>query len=159
MAKLIVRELRVGDLETIAEGLRQADRDEIEATTGETDALPVLQSGVATSSMAWVIEVGGVAAGVFGVAPAAPDVGVPWMLGTYALERAPKQLTKLGRVYVHRMADKYETLVNYVDARNLKSVYWLSCLGFTVNPHTEPFGIAGLPFHRFGMTRSCAPRI
>jgi hypothetical protein len=158
MAKLIVRELRDGDLDAIAAGLRQADRDEIEATTGQTDVLPVLQDGVAVSSMAWAIEVGGEPAGVFGVAPAVPDVGVPWMLGTYALERAPKQLTKLGRAYVHRMTDKYETLVNYVDARNVKSVYWLSRLGFTVSPQTEPFGVAGLPFHRFGMNRPCAPR-
>jgi hypothetical protein len=86
------------------------------------------------------------------VSPAG-DIGVPWMLGTPALERAPKQLTKLGRAYVHLMSDKYATLLNYVDARSLKSVYWLACLGFTVQKETEPYGVFGLPFHRFGMNR------
>lgn len=153
MAKLIVRAVREGDIEVIAAGLRTADRDEIHATLGDADALAVLQQGAARSALLWTIEVGGEAAGLFGVAPASEDIGVPWMLGTYALERAPKQLTKLGRIYVTLMLNKYETLVNYVDARNLKSIYWLARLGFTVHAEPEAFGAFGMPFHRFGMKR------
>jgi hypothetical protein len=152
LAKLIVREVRPGDLETIAAGLRTADVDEIHASAGHRDALAVLRTGADMSAMLWTIEVDGEPAGLFGVTPAA-DIGVPWMLGTPALERAPKQLTKLGRRYVHLMNAKYATLLNYVDARSLKSVYWLARLGFTVNAETEPYGAFGMPFHRFGMKR------
>lgn len=153
MAKLIVRALREGDIETIAAGLRTADRDEIHATLGDTDVQTVLRQGIARSELIWTIEVGGEPAGLFGVAPAGFHIGVPWMLGTYALERAPKQLTKLGRAYVRLMLDKYETLLNYVDARNLKSIYWLARLGFTVCAEPEPFGAFGMPFHRFGLKK------
>lgn len=147
-----MRDVRSGDIETIAAGLRTADIDEIHASAGHRDALAVLRTGADMSAMLWTIEVDGEPAGLFGVTPAG-DFGVPWMLGTPALERAPKQLTKLGRRYVHLMSEKYATLLNYVDARSLKSVYWLARLGFTVSADTEPYGVFGMPFHRFGMKR------
>lgn len=152
MAKLIVRDVRAGDVETIAANLRNADIDEIYGSCGRCDYLEVVREGAAHSTLLWTIEVDGAPAGVFGVTECA-GVGVPWMLGTPALERAPKQLTKLGRAYVRLMSDKYATLLNYVDARSLKSVYWLARLGFTVQKDTEPYGVFGLPFHRFGMQR------
>lgn len=152
MAKLIVRQVREGDVESIAANLRRADIEEIHGSTGQRDCLDVMRAGAQASTLLWTIEVDGEPAGLFGVTPTG-DIGVPWMLGTPALERAPKQLTKLGRVYVTLMHDKYATLLNYVDARSLKSVYWLARLGFTVQKETEPYGVFGLPFHRFGMNR------
>lgn len=153
MAKLIVRRTREGDIEAVAANLRNADIEEIHGSTGHRDCLAVIQSGVETSVLLWTIEVDGEPAGLFGVTPVAENIGTPWMLGTPALERAPKQLTRLGRAYVHLMSDKYATLLNYVDARSLKSVYWLARLGFTVQKQTEPYGVFGLPFHRFGINR------
>jgi hypothetical protein len=153
LAKLIVRNVRAGDIEAIAADLRNADIEEIHGSVGHRDALKVMREGAESSPLLWTIEVDGEPAGLFGVAHATPEIGVPWMLGTPALERAPKQLTKLGRAYVHLMREKYATLTNYVDARSLKSVYWLARLGFTVNSEPEPYGVFGLPFHRFGMKR------
>lgn len=147
-----MRGVRDGDIEAIAADLRNADIEEIHGSTGHRDCLAVMRQGAELSTLLWTIEVDGEPAGLFGVTPA-DDIGVPWMLGTPALERAPKQLTKLGRAYVTLMSDKYATLLNYVDARSLKSVYWLACLGFTVQKETEPYGVFGLPFHRFGMKR------
>lgn len=152
MAKLIVRGVRDGDVEAIAANLRTADVEEIHGSSGHRDCLAVMRQGAEASALLWTIEVDGEPAGLFGVTPA-DGIGVPWMLGTPALERAPKQLTKLGRAYVRLMNDKYATLLNYVDARSLKSVYWLARLGFTVQKETEPYGVFGLPFHRFGMKR------
>jgi len=152
VAKLIVRPPRAGDIEAIAANLRTADIEEIHGVTGSRDYLSVLRAAAGLSDMLWTIDVDGEVAGLFGVSPSG-DAGAPWMLGTPALERAPKQLTKLGRAYVHLMSAKYATLLNYVDARSLKSVYWLARLGFTVQKETEPYGAFGLPFHRFGMKR------
>ncbi|WP_146120213.1 hypothetical protein [Paraburkholderia sp. BL21I4N1] len=147
-----MRDPRDGDIEAIAADLRSADIEEIHGATGHRDCLAVMRQGAQLSTLLWTIEVDGKPAGLFGVT-AAPGIGVPWMLGTPALERAPKQLTRLGREYVHLMSDKYATLLNYVDARSLKSVQWLDRLGFTVQKETEPYGVFGLPFHRFGMKR------
>jgi hypothetical protein len=152
LAQLIVRAPRAGDIEAIAANLRNADIEEIHGSTGHRDGLAVMRRGAELSTLLWTIEVDGEPAGLFGVTPA-NGFGVPWMLGTPALERSPKQLTKLGRAYVRLMAEKYATLLNYVDARSLKSVYWLARLGFTVQKETEPYGAFGLPFHRFGMQR------
>jgi hypothetical protein len=152
VAKLIVRNTREGDIEAVAANLRVADIEEIHGSVGHRDCLTIMQQGAQTSTLLWTIEVDGEPAGLFGVTPA-QGIGVPWMLGTPALERAPKQLTRLGRAYVTLMNNKYATLLNYVDARSLKSVYWLARLGFTVQKETEPYGVFGLPFHRFGMKR------
>jgi len=46
----------------------------------------------------------------------------------------------------------YSHLENWVDARNTKAINWLRWLGFTVHDPV-PFGVAGLPFHRFDMRR------
>jgi len=152
LSKLVVRAVREGDIESIAANLRIADIEEIHGATGHRDCFAVMRDGALRSTLLWTIEVDGEPAGLFGVAPAL-GFGMPWMLGTPALERAPKQLTKLGRAYVRLMSDKYATLLNYVDARSLKSVHWLARLGFTVHKETEPYGAFGLPFHRFGITR------
>ncbi|WP_250533981.1 hypothetical protein [Caballeronia sp. AZ10_KS36] len=150
MSKLIVREVRAGDLEHIAEYMRPADVDEVEACTGQRDALPILRMGAEISHPVWTIEVAGEPAGIFGAVPA-DGVGSVWMLGTHMLERAPKQLTKLGCAYVRRMAEQYGTLANFVDARNAKSIHWLARLGFTVEKSATQHGALGLPFYRFWM--------
>ena len=152
MARLIVRDVRPGDIEAIAADLRTADIEEVYGASGRRDYLDVMRWGAEHSTLLWTIEVAGEPAGLFGVTPG-DGFGSPWMLGTPALERAPKQLTRLGRAYVRLMNEKYATLLNYVDARSLKSVYWLARLGFTVQTEPEPYGVFGLPFHRFGMQR------
>lgn len=152
MTKLTVRPLQIGDVERIAANLRDVDAAEIYATNGRTDIDAVLYDGVKVSSLIWTIDIDGVPAGLFGVAPtAAHAIGVPWMLGTPALERAPGQLTKKGRVYVARMREAYPTLINFVDARATKSIGWLRLLGFTIAEKPEPFGIFKMPFYRFGV--------
>lgn len=48
------------------------------------------------------------------------------------------------------LAAPFALLTNYVDARNAVSIRWLRWLGFEIEP-AAPFGIHGLPFHRFSM--------
>lgn len=76
--------------------------------------------------------------------------GSPWLLGTTLLDQLPGHLTRSAKTYLSQMQDQYPHLMNYVDARNVRSVRWLRRIGFTVHP-AAPYGFAGLPFHLFEM--------
>lgn len=76
------------------------------------------------------------------------NAAVPWLIGTTTLNRHPGALTRGAMTYLAQIAQQYPRLFNYVDARNTPSIRWLSRLGFAVDP-PAPFGVEGLPFHRF----------
>lgn len=152
MGKPVFRELRPGDIAYVADNMRAADRAEVTAMTGETDMRAALADGVLLSSHYWVLADGEIPMAIFGVAPLSllGEMGSPWLLGTDRLERFPGTLVRDGRRYVRRMLGVYPHLVNFVDARNERSVRWLERLGFDVQA-PRPMGAAGLPFHRFEM--------
>jgi ribosomal protein S18 acetylase RimI-like enzyme len=152
VGSLYFRDLISGDIDHIAANMREADRQEVVAFRGNTDMRAALGSCVLMSSHYWVAAVGAEPIFVFGVVPVSllDGMGAPWMLGTDKTFNYPRILVKDGRRYIREMLELYSTLANFVDARNEKSIRWLKRLGFTVYA-AEPFGHAGLPFHRFEM--------
>lgn len=109
-------------------GLRFSDQ----AMTGLIDGEPVCMWGVVTESM-----IG--------------RIGVPWMLGTSKLDKLARVFLRHCREPLLEMMQGYGKLINYVDARNLRTIKWLRFMGFHVEPETQPYGVSGLPFHRFTM--------
>jgi len=152
VVEVVIRPPRAGDLVVLREKMRQADRDELAAST--LDPLQtVLETSVRDSSMAWSAEIDGNLACIFGCAAIGSMLsrkGAPWMLGTDTLDRHPVILMKTCRGYITHMHETFPHLLNYVDARNVRSVRWLTRLGFTIHP-AQPYGHAGLPFHLFEM--------
>lgn len=149
MADVIFRPAAEGDIALLAANLRQVDRDEITASSGP-DILRAIRHSVAVSpdAFACVSPDGLVALG--GMAPLCLLTGSasPWLLGTDLLDTMPSKLTRTAMAFCTRHAGTYPLQVNYVDARNVRSVRWLRRLGFTIHP-AAPHGVAGLPFHRF----------
>lgn len=142
-----------GDVRYIAERMRQADRDEVFAVRGEVNLVSVVADAVLRSSMCWTgITLEREPVCIFGVVPVSllTGQGSPWMLSTEKVFRFPGALVRETSRYLERMLGVYPHLENYVDARNVRSVRWLTRVGFTVHP-PQPYGAAGLPFHRFEM--------
>lgn len=128
-------------LKHIAENMRQADIDEVSASSG-MDPHEALMVSFRLSSHAWVFTgQGGGAIGVFGVVPHShlPDVGIVWMLGTDDIKTEALGIARRTRPYIREMNEAYGLLWNYVDARNETSIRWLKWGGFRL---LEP--------HRFG---------
>lgn len=149
-----VRYLRDGDIEHVAANMRQADIEEITAGTGSSPADALIES-VMLSTACLALDIDGEPAAIFGVAPLTGmlgSMGSPWLLGTRLLERRPRALIALGPYYRDGMLAMYPHLVNYVDARNTRSIRWLKWLGFEFD-EAKPHGAAGLPFHRFELRR------
>lgn len=136
------------------EGIRPEDESELWAAASKTP-LQVLLQGLKESHEAWVGLADGVPFCMVGVAPRSilGSTGVPWMVGTVALDRHAKAFLRACRPVLQEMLGRYEHLENWVDARNSRAIRWLWWMGFDVGP-TEPYGWMGLPFHHFEMRRA-----
>lgn len=140
-------------IESMLPHVRQADVDEFLATNGWSPRR-VLETGLKTSTFCCAGIINGKVVTIFGVAPASMigGSGIPWLVGTDALEKYQRTfLRRCGKV-VNAMLTVYPYLENYVDARNNAARVWLHWLGFTLE-EPKPYGIHSLPFHRFHMER------
>jgi len=146
------RALQPGDLEFLADNLREADKQELRALLGDDVVFfEVLSTAVMRSSHLWVGALeNDQPVSIFGAAPISMLTGEasPWFLSTDEAYRYPRTLMLEGRRYLSRMLEAYEYLYNYVDARNDRSIRWLKRMGFQLHEAT-PQGVAEMPFHKF----------
>lgn len=138
----------------LAEKMREADRQEVIASSGR-DILAVLEDSLKYSLAPLTAFINGELACVFGCVPfqLIGERAAPWMLGTDVVDKHPGELLRRCRQYTTGMNKAYPHLLNFVDARNHKSIRWLKWMGFTVHP-AVPYGAEKRPFHLFEMRAS-----
>lgn len=149
VADVRIRPAEPGDCDALAANLRAADHDEILASSGEAP-LYIIRESVKQTPKTYTVFIDGELACLFGMAPLGllGRQGAPWLLGTPVLDRHPSVLMRYCLPYIAEMLESRSHLFNYVDARNVRSIRWLKRLGFKFHP-AQPYGVAGLPFHRF----------
>lgn len=140
-------------VEHVAANMRQADQDEIWASSNALP-LPGLIESLRLSHFSSVAVINGEPIAVFGlvITQILGGVGVPWLLGTNAIDKHFRIFVRQAFILVDEMSRKCSTLVNYVHAENLKSVKLLKAVGFTVD-EPAPFGVEGELFHKFYMEK------
>jgi hypothetical protein len=133
----------------VATHLRAEDFDECFAIHGESPHLSILKGWAMSSYRGIISDKIDRAVGIFGVRPAEPlsRIGVIWLLGTDGLNNIKKFFLSISKPIIGEMSKGYDVLINYVDARYIKTLRWLRWCGFTVDD-PEPFGALDLPFHR-----------
>lgn len=139
------------DIEELLPNVRQADIDEFEAASGQ-NAREVLEIGIRVSRVSWTGRINDEVVCIFGVAGMSlmSRKGAPWLVGSDRLEGSSKAFLRRCRKYAVKMLEEYPELENYVDQRNEIAIRWLKWLGFEFD-EAAPYGLAGLPFHRFSM--------
>lgn len=147
-----IRDATVEDCRLLGDTLRQADRDEIAAMSGNHPNLVLLTGVLAGKAWTAVDRRDGEIILMFGTGEGQfPGTGRVWMLASDKLED-PAIAFALGRnsrEWVSRMNEDYPALYNFVDARNAVHIRWLQWCGFTfINKH-ERFGAARVPFYEF----------
>lgn len=133
-------------METIAD-IRAADRRELEAADGDIQRA-VLRGWLGSSYCFAGIDSRGRMLGIFGVFREDAYWWCPWLIGTSALEEHRRDFVRLSAALFPRLRERFPNMRNYVDARNVKSIRWLTRLGFNFGSPV-PYGDAGLPFYRF----------
>lgn len=149
--EILVRPVEFGDVEHVAEHMRRADRDEIEAT-GVPDPIDALTRSIKGSTLCWTGCADGEPGCIFGVVPISMicGIGSPWLLGTDLIPKNAGAFMRHSTPYIHAMLREFPQLYNFVDVRNRKAIAWLRRSGFTMH-EAVPYGPFGLPFHPFEM--------
>lgn len=121
----------------LASRARPEEEAETRALTQET----VLEAGLASlraSTIALAAFADDELVAAFGVVPnsALLGVGVPWVLGSGAVEKRRRFYAVHSRAALARLLAVYPTLVTLLDCRYVRAVRWARWLGFSVS---EPF--------------------
>lgn len=133
---------------TIARRIRAIDKLECE-TFGHSPK-SALRMGLMGSTIAWTVMIDGRPEAMMGAAPVSMvgSMGRPWLLMTDVAGRQAVTLVRLGRIYTAAMHRHYATLENWVHADNVKTIRWLSRLGYAVGPVDVIRGQPMRPFIR-----------
>lgn len=149
-SKASIRPVRTGDAATLAPLLRAEDLAELRA--GGREPLPALEESLASSEVAFAVELGGQLAALGGVVrareallgPVAYDV--PWLLTSAAVARHPAAFWRASVRVLALLRQEFPVLLQYVDARYLAALRWVARLGAEVQP-ARPWGVNGELFH------------
>lgn len=138
---------RAAHIRTIAERMRQADRDEVWAASRKTPVGALMYS-LRKSSVAWTALVDGRPEVMWGVGDIniLAGVGAPWLLGTDAVEKHTVTFLRRSTDFRAQLLARYSILRNFVDDRNTVSIRWLKWLGFRL---LDPVEFNGHSFRLF----------
>lgn len=149
---IVFRQPIPGDVSWIASRLREADRRELIASTGEDPAVALAASMALGSCLVAECDREPVAVLGLPVISLLPKTGIPWMVGTDWLDEHPAVFGRYSSVIIDNWMSRVDRMSNYVDSRNVKAIDWLSWLGFDIE-EAEPHGPYGVPFHKFTWER------
>ncbi len=137
----------------IAENVRDEDREEMWAATLQTPGR-ALRMGWLYSDQCLTGMIDGKPVCMWGVLGESfvTNHGTPWMVAAKGIDDNAMMFLRHCKGPVMDLLRGYDTLENYVDARNTRSITWLKWLGFTVE-EPRPYGALNMPFHRFFMQR------
>ena len=136
------------DVFILKDKLRAEDVQECQAV-GLTPT-KALVDAYALSELCYTAKVNGKPEAMFGVSSfRQPDgCGAVWYLGSDESFKHPIALVKGGRKYVEEWLEKFNILYNRVDARNVRHVEWLKCVGFKFTGSVIINGYEFLNFYR-----------
>lgn len=161
MVSSTFRKATLDDVAYIADNLRQADREELEACYGSStddDIFVILSASFHTSAECWVWEDAyGIPLAVFGIVPSEEyeDAGIIWLLGTERMFDNFKTQLREARRYVKDALERYSSLYNHVHDVNVGSKKFLKACGFEFD-EPAPFGKESQLFRMF---HAGAPRV
>lgn len=153
MVKTYIEPATTEHVLSLLPNVRKADIEEFIAASGQTPA-QVLTQALRASTCAWAGIADGEVVNIFGVAPASllGGKGIPWMVGSTLIDTHARVFLRRSRLALADMLALYPHLENYVDQRNHLAKAWLHWLGFRLED-PAPYGVQGLPFHRFHMEK------
>jgi hypothetical protein len=71
------------------------------------------------------------------------------MVGTDELYKYLREFLSVSKTIINHWLDKYGTLYNFIDVRNVTHIEWLSWLGFELPPDMQVEMKDGSPFQYF----------
>jgi hypothetical protein len=145
----------VAHAEAMAPRMRAADRAEILASGGY-EPLPCLLESLKRSTQAWAACFAGEPMAMFGVrVTEVPGQAVFWMLTGDLIEEHQAGFVLMVHELIPILLQTYGSLTNWCDARYGRALRFFRHLGCRIED-AQPFGLAGLPFHRVTLAQEDA---
>lgn len=146
-----VREYQEGDAEVLAPILRQADLQELQASSPLPPYAVLRQSAEESLPACTVIGASGRVAALFGAVPSLAPSGIIWLLGSDELTKGAtrREFLRQCPTYLHVLHEQYPLLYNYIDERNTVHIRWLKWMGFTFIQRHSQHGHEQRPFLEF----------
>jgi len=152
--RLTLRTPTLADVAYLSDHLRQADIDEL-AVTGYTNPAEAVEMAYQRTlpELQTVVEWDGQLLIMTGCAADSllSNVGIPWMLGTEAMMQHMKAITIGAHQAIAVFLQHWPILRNVVDARNTRTMRWITSLGFELTP--APAYVPGYPLFQFEKRR------
>lgn len=143
------RESVLSDIPYVAQHLREADRQEIKATSGDDPTLVLLRGFLESQPCYTIVSAEGTPIGLFGVVPTGePMMGSCWAVMTDEIKTIRFEFLRNCRAVLDHLNLQWPILFNHVDQRNTLHIKWLKVMGFTFLS-TAPRGVEGRPFIEF----------
>ena len=144
------------DAEELLLVLRQEDRIELEAGSGQPAGDVIMESIFDSHSVGTLRAEGKILAIVgLGDAGKVDDIpaGCPWLVGSTHIPDYALPFMRWSKDRVSQFLEQYAFLCNFVHAENHRSLRWLKALGFELMEPVE-FGPNGVLFHPFYQRRN-----
>ncbi|QGG92856.1 hypothetical protein GH983_21325 [Agrobacterium sp. MA01] len=151
----LIRSLKPGDLEYLADHLRNADKQELAAASGHSNFLSRLSVSAELSDSLKVVEAEGVPLLIFGTAAITRDTKAVWLVGTKRINAFSRAMVEEARQVLRNWFEDDTgllRLMNFTYAKNKLHHRWLEALGAEIMP-AEPLGTRGALFHPFEIRR------
>lgn len=151
-----VRDLQEGDLEFLADNLRDADKREIEAASGLSNPLTALRLSVPASANLKIIEFErGRPCAIYGTSQQVTPVASVWLLATTDVEKHAVPFLRYSRPNMRRLFETTGAKVfyNYTHVPNTLHHKWLRWCGASLGDVVYR-GPASEPFYPFVIHRS-----
>lgn len=129
------------NLSHIVKYMRKEDKIEIMAYSGFTPKQAV-ELGVKRSDLISVALINDEPCAIFGLVKGSllTETGTPWLLGTDLIDQHKKSFVKHTKLGIEQMLNVCPKLSNYVHCKHIKSIRWLTTMGFQFRD-PEPVGL------------------
>ena len=133
---------------TLARRLREIDKLECQIM-GHTPK-EALRTGLLGSTIAWTVMIDGQPEAMMGATPISfvEGRGRAWLLMTDVAQRHAVTLVRLGRIYTEALHRHFPILENFIHADNVRTIRYLSRLGYAIGSVDVIRGHAMRPFVR-----------
>lgn len=150
MAKpYIIRDATIADAHRIAPLLREQDKIEIMAASGETPEVVLPRAFLGSKGTVVTMEtLDGSPVLIGGARPYAPNVGTIWMVGTPLLKLYAFRYAREAHRYIAKLHEQYPVLWNTVWADNDLHIKWLTFMRFSFLRRVQLRGHTFIEFAR-----------
>lgn len=144
-----VRHTRYCDIPVIAQDMRQADIDEVFASSGRSPARALEYAlDHSTECFTIVSYTSHLPLAMFGYRTEGL-CSIVWMLGSNELYKYRMDFLRKSRKWCDYLQEQSPILYNLIDQRNTVHIRWLEWLGFKFVRVVPEYGVLSLPFIEF----------